>query len=88
MGLVAAFLYLYRKLAYNNSNWFDLYHNLWKARIRWAMVGGVVSKTGETVWAKGVLYKAVVQSVLLYGSEIWVVKGYIIKVLEGFPHQV
>ena len=44
----------------------------------------VVSKTGEMVWARGMIYKAVVQSVFLYGSESWVVMGAIIKVLKGF----
>ena len=33
------------------------------------------------------LYKVVVQMVLLYGSNIWVMEGSILKVLEGFHHQ-
>ena len=33
-------------------------------------------------------YKAVVQSVLLYGSESWVVAPAVLKVLEGFHHRV
>ena len=33
------------------------------------------------------MYKAVAQSVLLYGSEIWVVTGDMLKVLAGFHHQ-
>ena len=54
------------------------------------MVGGVVTKTWETVrlQARVVLYKAVVQSVLLYGSKIWLVTGAMLKVLEGFHNQV
>ena len=42
---------------------------------------------GATVWDLGVMYKAVAQSVLLYGSEIWVVTGGILKVLDGFHHR-
>ena len=38
------------------------------------------------VWA--VLYKLVVHTVLLYGSEIWVVTGEMLKVLEVFHHWV
>ena len=34
------------------------------------------------------MYKAVVQTVLIYGSEIWVVIDAMLKVLEGFHHQV
>ena len=31
------------------------------------------------------MYKAMAQSVILYGSEIWVVMGEMLKILEGFP---
>ena len=34
----------------------------------------------------GPIHKAVAQSVLLYGSEIGVVTGEMLKVLEGFHH--
>ena len=40
------------------------------------------------VRAWGMLYKAVVQLVLLYVSESWVVMGPMLKVLEDFYHQV
>ena len=33
------------------------------------------------------MYNSVAQSVLLYGSEIWVVMGEMLKVLEGFHHR-
>ena len=36
--------------------------------------------------AWGMLYNAVVQLVLLYRSESWVVTGSMIEVLEGFHH--
>ena len=36
--------------------------------------------------ARGVMYKEVEQSVLIYGSESWVVTGDILKVLEGIHH--
>ena len=46
-----------------------------------------MAKTGETVWACGMMYKVVAQLVILYGSEIWVVTGAILKALEGFHHR-
>ena len=48
------------------------------------MVARVLANTGATVWAQGIMYKAVAQSVLLYGSDICAVTGYILKVLGGF----
>ena len=50
------------------------------------MVGKVAQKIGEMVRMRVMLYKSVVQSVLLYGSESWVVTGAILKVLEVFHH--
>ena len=50
------------------------------------MIERVLAKTGATVWSWERIYKAVVQSVLLYVSERWVVTGDMLKILEGF-HQ-
>ena len=52
------------------------------------MVGKVVKKTGETVRVRGMLYKAVMQLVLLYVGESWVVRGVILKLLEGLHHRL
>ena len=52
------------------------------------MVGKMVLKTGATFQARGLIYEAEVQSVLLYISEIWVVMGEMLKALEGFHHRI
>ena len=51
------------------------------------MIVRVLAKMVATVRARGMMYKAVTQLVLLYVSEIWVVTGDILKVLEGFRHR-
>ena len=51
-------------------------------------MGKVMTKTGEMVQAWGILYKSVVQLVLLYLSESWSVTGYMLKLLEVFHHRV
>ena len=33
-------------------------------------------------------YKAVLQAVMIYGSEIWVITYSMMKVLKGFHHQI
>ena len=47
----------------------------------------MLTKTEETVRARGMIYKLVVQTVILYGRKIWVVTGEILKVLKGFHHR-
>ena len=52
------------------------------------MIARVLANTGATVRSRGMVFKAVAQLVLLYSSESWVVTGVMLKVLEGFRHQV
>ena len=82
LPLSEAFSYLGWKIAYNNSDWAIVYQNLRKARGRWLMIAMVLVNTGSTVQARGVMYKAVIQLMLLYGSERWMVTGEMLKVLE------
>ena len=51
------------------------------------MIERVLAKAVATVRSRGLMYKAMAQSVLLYGSDIWVVMGDILKFLEGFHHR-
>ena len=51
------------------------------------MIVRVLDNTGATVRSQGMMYKVVAQLVLLYGSQSWVVMGYMLKVLEGFHHR-
>ena len=69
---VAELPYLGFTVAYNDIYWKSLYQNLWKARRRWEMLGKVVTNMGETVRERGMMYKELVQSVLLYGIKSWV----------------
>ena len=52
------------------------------------MIERVLSKMEATVWYRWMIYKAVAQSVLSYGSDRWVVTGDILKVFEGLYHHV
>ena len=77
----------YTKL-YNNSDWMALYQNPRKAQRRCGMVLGVLVKAGATVRAKDMFYKVVLQAVLMYGSEIWVITEAMMKVMEGFHYSI
>ena len=48
----------------------------------------VQGKTGVPIKDQAMIYKAVVQEVLLYGREIWVFRYAIVLVLEGFNHRI
>jgi hypothetical protein len=65
-----------------------MYKNLKKARSKWALISRPLLKTGVSERTIGYFYKAIVQSVLLYGSETWTVNPQMLQVLEGFHHQI
>ena len=85
---VKVFKYLGRQLSSTDCDWPALYKNLSKARKRWGMVSRVLRREGASPRVSGMFYKAVVQSVLLFGSETWVVSDAMRKALEGFHHRV
>jgi hypothetical protein len=39
-----------------------------------------------SVWVRGMFYKSLVQSILLFGCETWMVVGAMLKVLDSFHH--
>ena len=84
---VDTFTCLGRIIPYNNSDLAAVYHNLRNAQRRWGEISKVLTKTIELVHARGILYKEVVEMVLLYGCKSWVVTGAILKILEDFHHQ-
>ena len=82
-----AFTYLGQTITYKKRDWAAVYLNQQKARRRWGMISRVLERTGATVRAQGEIYKAVAPSVLLYGSDSWVVNGETLKVLTEFHHR-
>ena len=58
-----------------------------KAQRRCDILLNVLGNTGEPIKSQAMMYNVVVQTVLLYRSEIWVVKDTIMMVMEGFHHR-
>ena len=55
--------------------------NLIKDRKKWAWLSRIFLWEGKDVRAAGLLYKAVVQAFMIFGSETWVVSPPIIRVI-------
>ena len=58
--------------------------NLKKARKSWRMLSRLLREENAEPRVCGMFYKAVVQSILLYGSETWAMTASARKCLEGF----
>jgi hypothetical protein len=81
---VEVFKYLGRLLAQDDDDIQAIRAQLRKARATWARVGQVLRAENVPPRVAAKFYKAVVQAVLLYGSETWVLSATALASLEGF----
>jgi hypothetical protein len=82
--MVDNFLYLGRPTLANDSDMGAMRYNLHKARKKWQMLSRLLVREGAKPRVMGLFYKAVVQSVLLYGSETWVITKTRYRLLNAF----
>ena len=81
---VEEFKYLGRVVARNDNDWPTVNRNLQRARAAWGKLARILSKEGACPKAMATVYKSVVQAVLLYGSESWVLTLTMEKKLQSF----
>jgi hypothetical protein len=81
---VKEFKYLGRILSDNNSDEACVERNLKRAKGKWGMISRILSSEDASPKVLGTFYKPIVQSVLLYGSESWVLTKPMIKKLASF----
>ena len=81
---VQSFLYLGRVLTYNNKDILAMRHNLQKARAKWAMIRQLLARDNATPQISAIFYRAIVETVLLYGSETWAITRPMLNTLESF----
>ena len=81
---VSEFQYLGCLFSSTDDDWPAVYWNLSKARKQWAKIARVLSWTGASLRTSSMFYKAIVQSVLLYGYETWTLSATMLKALGGF----
>ena len=84
---VSTFRYLGRILSSTDDDWPAVHRNISRARQRWARVNRVLARTGGDPGISGKFYKAVVQSVLLYGCETWDLTRAQLGALERFHNR-
>ena len=83
---VSWFKYLGRILTEGDYDWSAVAGNLVKARKSWGRLQGILSREGAKKRVSGNFFKAVVQQVLLFGAETWVVSPIMERALSAFIH--
>ena len=69
--------YLGRVLSAADNDWPEVVHKLWRARQKWARLYLVLIREGADAQTLGRIYVVVVQAVVLYRSEKWVMTPHI-----------
>ena len=84
----AEFKYLGRILEETDNNEHAANRQLTRARARWGSIAKILTIDGASPRVMGYFYKAIIQTVLLYWSELWTLTGRMIGRLRGLHHQV
>ena len=84
---VSLFWYLGRTLSSTDEDWPTVEWNLRRAQGKWVRLTKILGREGEDKITAGRFYVAVVQAVILFGSETWVLNTCFEKVLTEFHHQ-
>lgn len=84
---VEVFKYLGRLLTMDDTDTQAIRANLAKARTVWKKFHKLLRGQNMSPRVCGMFFKAVIQAVLLYGSESWVLTDSALRCLEGFVYQ-
>ena len=88
LATVTLLKYLRQVMAMAYDNWTVVVGTLWKAQKIWAQMGRILVWEGAFPRVLGVFFKAVVQAVLLFGSETWVLTPRMGRDLGSFQNRV
>ena len=87
LATVTLFKYLGQVLTAADDYWPEVVGNLWMARKSWARMERILGGEGASPQVSGMFFKAVVQAVLLFGSETWVQNPHMGQALVSFQHR-
>ena len=85
---VTSFKYLGRVLLVADYDWPSVVHNIQRSQQKWVRLSWVLIREDAYARTLGRIYVAVVQAVILYGLETWVVSPCIGSVLGEFHHRM
>ena len=80
---VGSFKYLGWVLYRSNKEWSEVCPNIWMARQVWGRLGKLLIRDGADPIVSSKFYCAVVQAVLLFGLETWVLTSAMLQKIEG-----
>ena len=83
---VLAFKYLGLVMTKGDHDWPAVAVNLSKARKIWGRLSWILCREGGDARVSGNFFKAVVQAVLMFGAETWLLTPRMEQALDSFQH--
>ena len=80
---VTTFRYMGRYLDQTDDYWLSVWGNTMHVRSVWGRLGKLLRREGSEPKVLEIFYRLVVQTILLYGSETWVILAAREKTVEG-----
>ena len=88
LEMVMSFKYLGRVLTAGDDDWTAVSGNLQKAKKNWVRMLRILIREGADPKISGHFFKAVMQALLLFGSEKWVLTPQMRRDLRIFQHRI
>ena len=88
LEMVTSFRYLGRVISEEDNDWLAVARNLSWTRAVWSKMARILRREGVSLRVSGLCFKAMVQVVLLFRSDTWVVTPRMGKALGGYQAQV
>ena len=85
---ITEFLYLGSILHQDDNDAPAIRHNIAKARARWHRISRLLKREGASARTMGTFYLSIVHSILLYGSETWVLTDTTLRTLSSFHNKI
>ena len=86
--MVTSFKYLGQVISATDNYWPGVVRKLARVKTVWRRMSYILSREGVTPRVSGLFFKAVIQAVLLFRTETWVVTLRMGKALGGFQTKV
>ena len=81
--MLTSFRYLGQVISEADKNWPAVISKFSRARAVWKWMTQILIREGAALWVSGLFFKAVVQAVIFFGLDTWVVIPLMGKSLEG-----
>ena len=84
IGGVTQFKYPGRMMEETESEYPTVHRSISKAHAVWCRLVNLLLREGDDIWVSALLYRTVIQAVMMFGSEYWELSDATMRSMEGY----